>query len=141
MTAYRIALPGVNTDPAGIKHIADVLADTESFKPGWSLLVGGMEHLRSPFLLLQNVDGRKLFVLERRNDDGEWAPLTYEVDEDLDLGDNEAIRHAASSVGEWAQELGEGEAGLLVDDGPDPYEALSDLLYLYRDIISPDALA
>lgn len=137
--ALRIAPSGVSSDPAGAEHVAEVLTDSD-FVPGWSLLAGGMEHLRAPFLLLQHEDGAKLFMLERRSDDGDMAPLPYRAAADLDPADHSAVMQAVYRIGEYAQELGHEEAGLLVEDPEDETTALQDLLYGYRDVISPDAL-
>jgi hypothetical protein len=47
---------------------------------------------------------------------------------------------AVYAIDEWDQELDIDEANLLVDEPVDEYGALSDLVYRYRDGVSPDAL-
>lgn len=138
--------PGIAFMVAGEIHVQLLLEDQEDcFLPGWSYLSGGMEERKSALLLLQHQSGARLFILERHNDDGEWAPLPYPVPADLDTRDSAAVRAAISRIGPWADELSRTQAARLTPQPPgiefDPAdEAMSALLFEYRDIISPGAL-
>lgn len=122
--------------------LAGVLA---AYEGAWSHPVtfvdAGMEDMLSAYVLL-DVAGTRLVLLERRNDDGEWAPLLY----DTDLGpapSTAEVFEAMARVEEYADELRYEleEMGLVDDVQSDALEGFCrDALYGVRDLISPHAL-
>ena len=151
MTVSR-AMPGpVMTDVAR----THVLAQLESavndgvLLPGLTLLGGGMETIKMPYLVLGSTVP-KVFLIERRNDDGEWDALLFDAPASLDPNDGPTVLAALARIGELAQEL---TLTALADRAVVPPdlasddlgaanlgERLWDTLYGFRDLVSPDAL-
>ena len=133
----------MTTELPGVKDNAEAIAWVDEelslfFRPGWRLLAGGMETVRSPFLLLTHPEHGPVFLLERRNDDGEWDALAYRVTEEFDPADGGSVLRAASRFGEYAQEDDPVEIGLIDDEADTEY--MSDLLFAYRSRVAPNAL-
>lgn len=136
------------------EHVADTLAQAVSdnvLTPAVTPLGGGMEHALSAYLVFAVTgSAHRYLLLERRNDDGEFAPLWYRAPAECDDVDADApeLVKAMARVGEYAEELRHEDlaaAGIVPDDEPDPYsgdfdDAMSTLLYGYRDVVAPHAL-
>jgi hypothetical protein len=119
--------------------IIETYADTWGTTP--TLLDAGMEDVRSPYMVL-SIDGRTYLLLERRNDDGEWAPLLFDAPGMLPTNTAEVFT-VMSRVGEYAQELtGELHDRCVIADHQDAEfeQCLATVLYGYRDLVSPAAL-
>jgi hypothetical protein len=139
--------------PDARDFVDDVLTDLVTdgdVCPGLELIDGGMETAVAPYLVVRTGTGAWLFVLERRNDDGEWAPLVYACTVEVDPADEasrEAVRTAAREIPASSQEMAGHElvtAGLLGDvdafyDGT-LGSGLWNALYGFRDLVSPHAL-
>jgi hypothetical protein len=151
MTSRRL-LPGTHLSDDVQSWFSDALLRTSDvWQTAPDLLDAGMEDMRSPYLVLAFA-GHPLLLLERRNDDGEWAPLFYCFPSGLpiDLAGRppvvEDVFAAMSWIGEYAQELtGEElrELGVVTWEAVTSGrldDAVSDLLYGYRDFVNPHAL-
>jgi hypothetical protein len=131
------ALPGVHDTEPGITYVTTELSDPSRFHPGWSYLTGGMEDLRRPFLVLGHTDGDTVFILERLDRDGEWAPLMYRAPKSLDTSDELAVMRALTNTGESARAHCTED---LTNQQGDHLSAMWNLLFEFRDEISPGAL-
>jgi hypothetical protein len=119
--------------------IIDTYEDIWGHRP--HLLDAGMENIASPSLVFR-INGRQYFLLERRNDDGEWAPLLFDAG-DVASDDTSDVFAYMSRITEYAQELtGElHERGIIIDHQDEQFsQCLAAVLYGYRDLVSPDAL-
>jgi hypothetical protein len=109
-----------------------------------TLLDGGMENARSPYLLLGTARLRHLFLVERRNDAGERDALFYDAHESVDLLLHRTTLEALADIGEADQALTEHELvdrGLLRPGADDTWRDMPRiLLYGFRDVIAPGSV-
>lgn len=136
---------------------------------GWRLVDGGLETARAPHLVLEARTSTRLLVVERRNDDGEFAPTPVGLAAPLSARLEDVRRGAGRHTGvppagdrlpdDLRQALWQAARG--VPDDADPIDdlmlyaigltvplvepaAVSDvlweMLYGFRDLESPDAL-
>ncbi len=136
----NIEMPGITSNTDGIEFVRERLTDPEG-GPSWTYEVGGMEHIKSPYLVLRSAGkGQLYFLLERRNDDGEWDAQLYDAPGDLDVSDPVKVLAAAAEIDDHQEPVDPIEVGLF-EDVNDAMDMPSEILFGFRDVISPDALA
>jgi hypothetical protein len=135
-------MPGSYVDAAVREWFArtvDAYLDVWGHTP--RLVDAGMEDIRSPYMALI-INGQGYLLIERRNDDGEWAPLMYDA-HDLAISTTQRIFALMSKIDEYDEELTYElrERGIDVGANDGRFEdSLTALLYGYRDLVSPNAL-
>jgi len=123
----------------------DLVGDGAVFTNTVNVVAGGMEDARSAYLVL-TCSGTAYLLLERHNDDGEYAPQLYRAPGSLDATDPGAVLNAAARVGNDTEALTDTAlvaGGLLRPDAAHTGESddqLWETLYGFRDRISPHAV-
>lgn len=135
-------MPGSYVD-AGIREWFARTIDTHLDVWGHTprLVDAGMEDLRSPYMALI-INGQGYLLIERRNDDGEWAPLMFDA-HDLAISTTQRIFGLMAKIDEYEEELTYElrDRGVVVGSDDGRFEdCLTALLYGYRDLVSPNAL-
>jgi hypothetical protein len=130
--------------PESKEHVTDLLATAVSggiAVPGLRLVDGGMETLVSAYLVLATPDNSRLFIVERRNDDGESAAQLYTSPLASTPQTRDALWRATAKITDETKPLTAAQATALgvITSEPDQSwsfdSLLTDLLFGFRDIL------